>query len=139
MFCCWKKIGFPGIRYAASSSLRNRCSFSIGCSVKISLHPTRPFVPPVSSPEKRSRRCRFGPLREALPYDLDASLLQSARSCGVRAEEEVTVKTVERNGIFLVNTREVKSREAESGERSFTSRAVVNAAGRWSHLNHIVP
>jgi len=102
-----------------------------------------------SNPAIRSARVFSGKKIASLPirpaarsiarYDLDASLLQSARSCGVRAEEEVTVKTVERNGIFLVNTREVKSREAESGERSFTSRAVVNATGRWSHLNHIVP
>lgn len=57
-------------------------------------------------------------------YDLDNTLWDSARACGVDARQQVTVQSVLGSGPFLVNI---------PGEQ-FQTRAVVNASGRWSNL-----
>jgi flavin-dependent dehydrogenase len=57
--------------------------------------------------------------------DLDQALWESAGQCGVGSRQQTAVQSVLGNGPFLVNTSE--------GECE--SRAVVNAAGRWSNLN----
>jgi flavin-dependent dehydrogenase len=66
------------------------------------------------------------PARSIPRFDLDAALLQSARSSGVRVAESMPVIQVEPTsaGPFAVRSQ---------GE-IFTARAVVNASGRWSHL-----
>ena len=57
-------------------------------------------------------------------YELDAELLRAARQAGAQAEEEVAVQEVDAGPVCLVRTR----------DNSFTSKAVVNASGRWSQL-----
>lgn len=65
------------------------------------------------------------PARSIPRFDLDAALLESARSHGTHALEEAEVREVgERSGKFQVVT--------PSG--TFTSKAMVNASGRWSRL-----
>jgi flavin-dependent dehydrogenase len=64
------------------------------------------------------------PARSIPRFDLDAALLDSARSCGVRVEECAAVRQVVQNGTFTVRT----------AETAFTAAAVVNATGRWSQL-----
>jgi menaquinone-9 beta-reductase len=67
----------------------------------------------------------LSPAARSIPrFDLDAALLQSARRCGVRGEESVTVQEVTHEGLFAVQT----------GQKTLTAKAVVNATGRWSQL-----
>lgn len=67
----------------------------------------------------------IAPRARSIPrFELDAALLQSARRAGVRVEEGMTVRKVERKGPFIVSTLQT----------SFTAKAVVNATGRWSQL-----
>src|SRR6478736_1839991 len=58
-------------------------------------------------------------------FELDAALWQSARSAGVDARQQVTVRSIAGRGPFRIATSD--------GE--FESRALVNASGRWSNLN----
>ncbi len=70
------------------------------------------------------------PARSISRFDLDAALLKSARAHGAEAREETEVREVLRDGAqFQVITP----------ERTFTSRAVVNASGRWSRLTQPEP
>ena len=65
------------------------------------------------------------PAARSIPrFDLDATLLDSARRCGVQVEECAAVRQVVRNGTFSVGT----------AQTAFTAAAVVNATGRWSQL-----
>ncbi|MGD0179524.1 MAG: NAD(P)/FAD-dependent oxidoreductase [Terriglobales bacterium] len=56
---------------------------------------------------------------------LDAALWNSAEQCGAESRQQVVVQSISGNGPFLVAT--------SIGE--FQSRALINAAGRWSNLN----
>jgi menaquinone-9 beta-reductase len=56
---------------------------------------------------------------------LDAALWNSAERCGVEARQQVVVQSISGTGPFLV--------ASSAGE--FRSRALINAAGRWSNLN----
>ena len=58
-------------------------------------------------------------------FDLDAALWKSAIQSGTVAEEQITVQKIVGQGPFLITT--------SVGE--FETRAVINAAGRWSNLN----
>ena len=62
-------------------------------------------------------------------YELDAALLESAREFGVSVEEGRAIHEVDQNGARESGLFKVKSR----GD-SFSTRAVVNATGRWSRL-----
>ena len=66
----------------------------------------------------------FPPARSIPRFDLDAALLQCARSAGVHAEESVVVRRVEHNGVFTVY----------SDGPGFSGKAIVNCSGRWSQL-----
>jgi len=71
----------------------------------------------------------LAPAARSIPrFDLDAALLESARSSGVQVEEGTIVHEVhevKENGGFTVRAAEGKT---------FTARAVVNTTGRWSQL-----
>jgi flavin-dependent dehydrogenase len=56
---------------------------------------------------------------------LDAALWNSAEQCGAESRQQVVVESISGTGPFLVAT--------SVGE--FQSRALINAAGRWSNLN----
>lgn len=62
-------------------------------------------------------------------YELDAALLESARGFGVRVEEGRAIDEVAQNGAGAGGVFKVKTR----GD-CFSTRAVVNATGRWSRL-----
>jgi len=74
----------------------------------------------------KSVRLNVAPPARSIPrFDLDAALLAAARSHGAQAQEETEVREVQHEGgQFTVLTP----------ERTFTSRAVINASGRWSRL-----
>jgi menaquinone-9 beta-reductase len=57
-------------------------------------------------------------------FDLDRALWDSAKRCGVDARQQVTAQKVSGSGPFVVTT--------SIGD--FETRAVMNAAGRWSNL-----
>ncbi|MGH9504767.1 MAG: NAD(P)/FAD-dependent oxidoreductase [Terriglobales bacterium] len=58
-------------------------------------------------------------------FDLDAALWNAARSAGVDARQQITVRKVAGSGPFRIMTPD--------GE--FQARSLVNASGRWSNLN----
>lgn len=66
----------------------------------------------------------FPPARSIPRFDLDAALFRSVRQSGAEALEDIVVRRVERNGIFVVYTDAAR----------FTAKAVVNSTGRWSQL-----
>jgi flavin-dependent dehydrogenase len=59
-------------------------------------------------------------------WDLDAALWDSAERSGVDCRQQVVVQNISGTGPFLVTT--------SVGE--FETRALINASGRWSNLNH---
>jgi flavin-dependent dehydrogenase len=68
----------------------------------------------------------LAPAARSIPrFDLDAALLESARSSGVHVKEGTSVHEVKENGEFTVRTAD---------DEAFTAKAVVNATGRWSQL-----
>jgi flavin-dependent dehydrogenase len=67
-------------------------------------------------------------------HELDAALLESAREAGVRTEECVTVREVDQTEVINAGLFKVKTDGA-----AFSSRAVVNATGRWSQLTRHSP
>ena len=65
------------------------------------------------------------PAAQSIPrFDLDAALFASAQNTGVTAYEGIAVKEVQRNEMFHVRT----------SASTYSTRAVVNATGRWSKL-----
>jgi flavin-dependent dehydrogenase len=56
---------------------------------------------------------------------LDGALWNSAEQCGAESRQQIVVQSISGNGPFLVAT--------SVGE--FQSRALINAAGRWSNLS----
>ncbi|MBZ5494529.1 MAG: NAD(P)/FAD-dependent oxidoreductase [Acidobacteriia bacterium] len=65
------------------------------------------------------------PAAQSIPrFDLDPALFAAAKSAGVTAHEGVAVVEVQQNTIFHVRT----------AENTYSTRAVVNATGRWSKL-----
>ncbi|MGH9570405.1 MAG: NAD(P)/FAD-dependent oxidoreductase, partial [Candidatus Angelobacter sp.] len=78
--------------------------------------------------EGKSVALRISPPACSIPrFQLDALLLEAARKAGVLVLEKKSVREVRRHSTFLVMT------DAEV----FRARAVVNASGRWSRLNHV--
>lgn len=59
-------------------------------------------------------------------YDLDEALWRAAAKAGVNIRDKFVVRAVEGDGPFYVS----------DGDQSFTSRAIINATGRWSFLTH---
>jgi len=69
---------------------------------------------------------RVDPSAASIPrLSLDAALWTSAERCGVEARQQVVVQSISGTGPFVV--------ASSAGE--FRSRALINAAGRWSNLN----
>jgi menaquinone-9 beta-reductase len=67
----------------------------------------------------------ISPSARSIPrFELDAALLDAARSAGAHAQEGVTIAEVQRDRNFKV----------VSSAGTFGARAVVNATGRWSQL-----
>jgi flavin-dependent dehydrogenase len=65
------------------------------------------------------------PAAQSIPrFDLDTALFASAQNTGVTAYEGIAVKEVQRNAMFHVRT----------SASTYSTRAVVNATGRWSKL-----
>ena len=65
------------------------------------------------------------PAAQSIPrFNLDPALFAAAQTTGVTTCEGVTVKEVQRDGVFHVLT----------SADTYTARAVVNATGRWSKL-----
>lgn len=70
------------------------------------------------------------PAARSIPrFDLDAALLAAAKTAGVDVQQESTVSKVLPGEAFSVQV----------GANSITSRAVVNATGRWSQLTYFEP
>ncbi len=69
------------------------------------------------------------PARSIPRFDLDAALLHAAQQAGARVEEGTSIREVEQGAIFNV----------KSTDRTFATRAVVNASGRWSQLTRHTP
>ena len=57
-------------------------------------------------------------------FELDAALFHAVQSAGAQVLEEITVREVQGGNLFSVKT----------ADKSFSTRAVVNATGRWSEL-----
>jgi flavin-dependent dehydrogenase len=73
----------------------------------------------------RSVEFTIAPPAKSIPrFELDEALCRSGRRCGVRVEEGVTVRAVNQNRLFTVQTCGAE----------ITAKAVVNATGRWSQL-----
>jgi flavin-dependent dehydrogenase len=65
------------------------------------------------------------PAAQSIPrFDLDPALFAATQNVGVTAQEGVAVQDVQREEVFHVRT----------SESAYSSRAVVNATGRWSKL-----
>ena len=75
---------------------------------------------------RRAIGMRIDPAAESIPrFELDAALAESARSSGAEVWEEVSVREViQKEELFKVVT----------SAKTLTTRAVVNATGRWSQL-----
>lgn len=70
------------------------------------------------------------PAAISLPrYQLDALLWARAQALGVECLSDTSVRRVEGNGSFSI----------EIGDNRILSRAVINAAGRWSNLSQPIP
>lgn len=64
------------------------------------------------------------PARSIPRFDLDPALFEAAQSAGATVREGVVVSQVRRDRLFQIAT----------DSETYTARAVINAAGRWSKL-----
>ncbi|HET7873535.1 MAG TPA: NAD(P)/FAD-dependent oxidoreductase [Terriglobales bacterium] len=75
----------------------------------------------------KSITIRVSPPARSVPrFDLDAALLNSARSHGASVREQTTVCEVQNRGRYF---------HVVTAAQTFTGKTVVNASGRWSHLS----
>lgn len=74
---------------------------------------------------RKSISLPIDPAAQSIPrFELDDALLSAAQTAGAQVLEETTVREIQAANLF----------SAKTADKTFSSRAVVNATGRWSEL-----